>query len=546
MSTQANKPASNCDDGQQDKFIKVFSALITGSEDWLMDQILAYAKTYGYTKYTSTLKEAWRQSISGLSKPLLTAIQIGEKNLELGPEEDFAKDPIASFGIHEAKLHRERGVDLGMFLGLMKYYRASYLDLVRQTEFSKESKAQCCRIVELFFDRVELGFSVEWSVISDKDRIKEMQARNRRTTNEKNKYLTVFESIKDPAILLNDKSRIDTVNHAWTEMFVSSALPGADYYGDKHVKQHIPWLAKELLDWQSGQQQERSFEKQLETRLGMRHFQIKFKRMLDISDKYSGAVVLFHDVTELKQAEDALRETMLWLKSTFNALEEAVFITTRDRKLVDVNKAAEQIFGYTRAEFADLPVEALHVDQDHYEEFRKRALKAFKKDHTVTFEFEAKRKDGQIFPTEHTVSLLKNDQGQALGVLSVLRDISERKQAEKMLLDSERLQGVLEMAGAVCHEMNQPLMAVAGYSELLELDLKPDDPLTAKIAKVRKNIDKLGKITQHLMRITRYETKAYLDSTIIDIQKSSDKSEDKQKIWDAFTSKSKGEAKNDQ
>lgn len=525
MSSKPNRYASNQNNGENAAFIRVFSDLITCSEDWLMNQILIYAKAYGYAQYTSTLKEAWRLSISGLSGSLLTAIRIGEKDLELGPDEDFSQDPIASFGIKEAKLHRARGVDLGMFLGLMKYYRASYLDLVRQTTFSKTAKSQCCRIVELFFDRVELGFCVEWMNSGDKERIKELQARNRRMTNEKNKYLTVFESIKDPAMLLNDKSRIDMANHAWAEMFVSSTVPGSNYYGQKHVKRHIPWFAAELRKWVESGEEERSIEKELETRKGVRHFQIKIKRMLDISDKYSGAIVVFHDVTELKYAEKAMQETMLWLKSTFNALEEAVFITTRDRKLVDVNKAAERIFGYTRSEFTELPVEALHVDPAHYEEFRRRALAAFKKDRTLSIEFKAKRKNGDIFPSEHTVAQLKNDQGEVVGVLSVLRDITDRKQAENMLRDSERMKGVLEMAGAVCHEMNQPLMAVSGYSELLEMDLKPGDPLVTKIAKIRTYIDRLAEITRRLMRITRYETKTYLDGTIIDIQKSSDRTD---------------------
>jgi len=65
------------------------SQLVTDSEDWLMDRILEYAKARGYTKYTSTLKEAWRLSISGLSNSLLQAIEMGLEKLELFPEEDY-------------------------------------------------------------------------------------------------------------------------------------------------------------------------------------------------------------------------------------------------------------------------------------------------------------------------------------------------------------------------------------------------------------------------------------------------------------------------
>ncbi len=77
------------------------------------------------------------------------------------------------------------------------------------------------------------------------------------------------------------------------------------------------------------------------------------------------------------------------------------------------------------------------------------------------------------------------------------------------------------MAGAVCHELNQPLMAISGYSELIAMKLKKDDPLRTDVRKLSKQVERLGKITQKLMSITKYETKEYLDRKIIDIEKSS-------------------------
>lgn len=99
------------------------------------------------------------------------------------------------------------------------------------------------------------------------------------------------------------------------------------------------------------------------------------------------------------------------------------------------------------------------------------------------------------------------------------REMAERKRVEKALRESERMQGVLEMAGAVCHEMNQPLMAITGYSELISMNISKDDPLYEKISKITEQSDRLGKITQKLMTITKYETKEYLEGKIIDIDK---------------------------
>ncbi len=78
------------------------------------------------------------------------------------------------------------------------------------------------------------------------------------------------------------------------------------------------------------------------------------------------------------------------------------------------------------------------------------------------------------------------------------------------------------MAGAICHELNQPMQAVSGYAELLAGGISENDPQNEDIKKIKAQIDRMGTITKKLMRITRYETKAYLEgSKIIDIDKAS-------------------------
>ena len=74
------------------------------------------------------------------------------------------------------------------------------------------------------------------------------------------------------------------------------------------------------------------------------------------------------------------------------------------------------------------------------------------------------RKDGTDFFMELSLSSFQLEgQWHAFGVI---RDISHRKQAEIERLQKEKLQGVLEMAGAACHELNQPLQVVSGYNDL--------------------------------------------------------------------------------
>ncbi len=86
------------------------------------------------------------------------------------------------------------------------------------------------------------------------------------------------------------------------------------------------------------------------------------------------------------------------------------------------------------------------------------------------------------------------------------------------LREQEKLQGVLEMAGAVCHELNQPLQAVLSFSELLMRETDAGDPNFETIKEITTGTDRLGELTRKIMRISRYRSKPYVDGTkIIDI-----------------------------
>jgi DNA-binding response OmpR family regulator len=87
------------------------------------------------------------------------------------------------------------------------------------------------------------------------------------------------------------------------------------------------------------------------------------------------------------------------------------------------------------------------------------------------------------------------------------------------LREWEKLQGVLEMAGAVCHELNQPLQSISGYSELLLLDMNEDDTKYQMLQKIKSQVDRVAQLTRKIMKITRYQSKPYAgESRIIDIE----------------------------
>ena len=89
-------------------------------------------------------------------------------------------------------------------------------------------------------------------------------------------------------------------------------------------------------------------------------------------------------------------------------------------------------------------------------------------------------------------------------------------------METEKLQAIIEMAAAVCHELNQPLQSIYGYCELLMMDLEEGDQSYKQIKRIKGQIDRVGEITKKLMRVKRYETKDYLKGKIIDIDRATE------------------------
>ncbi len=304
---------------------------LAAREEWLMQHVLDYGQERNYTKYTSTLVEAWRISIVGLTETIQKAAGLGDAVPELGPDEDYVSDPIASFGIIEAQKHRERGITLSMFLGLLKYYRQTYVDCVAESEFTPEEKAHYCLFIDRCFDRVEIGFCQEWANVTGGEKLSELQTTNRRMTNEKNKYLTIFESLHDPAILLNAEGRVENVNHAGLELLgAAEAASGSVYYQDKRPEELLPDLEEHLVGIDFEHIDEDAFERSISLAGQTRHFNAKLKRMLDVSNKFAGTVLLLDDITARKTAEAKMLALADELERSNKELEQFAYVVSHD------------------------------------------------------------------------------------------------------------------------------------------------------------------------------------------------------------------------
>ncbi len=224
------------------------------------------------------------------------------------------------------------------------------------------------------------------------------------------------------------------------------------------------------------------------------------------------------DVTEQRRAEKELKRERETLSMILERTPHGISLVDNDGKYLFVNPYFTKITGYM---LEDIPSKEEWFEKAYPDEnYRKEVTDAWKKDilHEgmgKIREFKIKCKNGDTKHIEFRSAFLKNEK------ISVLTDVTSRKESEKIISEKDRLQGALELSKAVCHEMTQPLMSILGYFDLILLDMPADDPNYSRICKIQKQLERMSDITKKLMKISRYQTKDYLNEKILDLSETS-------------------------
>lgn len=141
---------------------------------------------------------------------------------------------------------------------------------------------------------------------------------------------------------------------------------------------------------------------------------------------------LRREISGRKQIEESLQESDLWMRGIFNAIEEAVIVFDDEECLVNMNPAAEALFGWTMEEKEGERIDFLLPSSEQYARCREEMADAFARGESLTRKVMLRRKNGYTFPAEHTSSLLANEDGETLGIVCVVRDLSERERLDRI------------------------------------------------------------------------------------------------------------------
>lgn len=173
-------------------------------------------------------------------------------------------------------------------------------------------------------------------------------------------------------------------------------------------------------------------------------------------DRIVGAVVTFQDITERKQIEERLR-----FLSTFVAqASEGMVVTDLDERILVANEAWTTMHGYSSpSELLGRPLHICH-NQDQLENEIPHFIEEVMEEGCCRAEVGHKRRDGTVFATQMSTTLLKNQDGKPVAMLSIAVDITERKRMERELLQAQKLESVGQLAAGIAHEINTPIQFI--------------------------------------------------------------------------------------
>lgn len=202
----------------------------------------------------------------------------------------------------------------------------------------------------------------------------------------------------------------------------------------------------------------------------------------------------------------------------FDTVSDLVSLHSSDGSVLNVNKAFADFFGKSPDAW---------VGEKCFNLFRRagtiisdcpihRMLLADKKN--VNMELEIGEK---IF--DEAASPVRNRNNEVIGCIHILRDITVHKQIEKAREETERLKTVVEMAGGISHDINQPLTVFSGYMDLLQRKLpEENEKLHDYLVKMKDEIERMKEISKKLANVTRYRATDYPGSEkIFDLDESS-------------------------
>lgn len=181
--------------------------------------------------------------------------------------------------------------------------------------------------------------------------------------------------------------------------------------------------------------------------------------------------LLTREVAERERAEQALRSSERLYRQLTEGTRDAIVVADQRGVITLINPAARRVFGYDEGEALGRPLSLLIPEEDQVD--HREAVRRFveaREGHLVgrTVELRGRRKGGEVFPLEISLSAIDLPEGVVL--LGAIRDVTDRQRMQARINQAEKLASLGLLSAGIAHEINNPLAYVSNNLAVLERD----------------------------------------------------------------------------
>jgi PAS domain S-box-containing protein len=259
----------------------------------------------------------------------------------------------------------------------------------------------------------------------------------------------------------------------------------------------------------------------LKARIGMTDQQDELGRLASSFDEMADSLERY--VSEHRRIEENLRHSEAKYRELVNQVNDGFFVLDREGIITFANQTLAQLHGLENPDdlvghpFSDLIPDGIKTEQWFY--FRDMAEG---KNYSELITSKLSRTDGKELTIEIKSTAIIRDK-QVVGVRGVIRDITERRNLEEQLRQSQKIEAIGRLAGGVAHDFNNLLTAMLGYSEILLSRLSPEDSLRSEVEEIRKSALRAASLTSQLLAFSRKQVLQpkviNLNSIVVDMEK---------------------------
>jgi len=215
-----------------------------------------------------------------------------------------------------------------------------------------------------------------------------------------------------------------------------------------------------------------------------------------------GAVGIIRDISERKQAENALRESEEKYRHLIQHSSDAIYLLY-NRKFEVVNEKFFDMFGLTLQDInqPDFDFISLVAPKSRALIEDRARRQAEGEQLSPSYEFTAVTRDGREIEVETSVSYMPYKDG--LATQGIIRDVTSRKELEKQLRQAQKMEVVGQLAGGVAHDFNNLLTIVSGYCDLLLTRQNLDPTVAHHINQINKAGRRARSLTNQLLAFSR-------------------------------------------